>query len=83
MKKTNNYITYQIIKNLLSRGTQSFCIFLSFSDYKVVFYPGGHGPMFDLPHNDEIASLTERAYQSGAIVSSVCHGAVGKMLINV
>lgn len=49
------------------------------SDYQVIFYPGGHGPMFDLPNNDEIAALTKTAYESGAIVSAVCHGIAGQI----
>lgn len=35
--------------------------------------------MFDLPNNDEIAALTKTAYESGAIVSAVCHGIVGQI----
>uniref|UniRef100_K1PH24 Uncharacterized protein C11D3.13 n=1 Tax=Magallana gigas TaxID=29159 RepID=K1PH24_MAGGI len=50
---------------------------VNISDYQVIFYPGGHGPMFDLPNNDEIAALTKTAYESGAIVSAVCHGIAG------
>lgn len=45
----------------------------------MIFYPGGHGPMFDLPNNDEIAALTKTAYESGAIVSAVCHGIAGQI----
>lgn len=47
------------------------------SKYKVIFYAGGHGPMFDLPNNMEIANLCTKAYEAGAIVSAVCHGTVG------
>ncbi|XP_078319126.1 uncharacterized protein LOC144617645 [Crassostrea virginica] len=50
---------------------------VNISEYQVIFYPGGHGPMFDLPNNDDIAQLTLAAYESGAIVSAVCHGTVG------
>lgn len=53
------------------------------SDYHVIFYPGGHGPMFDLPNNDEIAALTKTAYESGAIVSAVCHGIVGQIFLTL
>lgn len=35
--------------------------------------------MFDLPNNDEIAALTKTAYESGAIVSAVCHGIAGQI----
>lgn len=35
--------------------------------------------MFDLPNNDEIAALTKTAYESGVIVSAVCHGIAGQI----
>lgn len=47
------------------------------SKYKVIFYAGGHGPMFDLPNNEEIAKLCTKAYEGGAVVCAVCHGTVG------
>lgn len=47
------------------------------SDYKAIFYAGGHGPMFDLPENQAIAKLAVAIYESGGIVSAVCHGPVG------
>lgn len=47
------------------------------SKYKVIFYAGGHGPMFDLPKNEEIAKLCAKAYEGGAVVCAVCHGTVG------
>lgn len=47
------------------------------SKYKVIFYAGGHGPMFDLPKNEEIANLCAKAYEGGAVVCAVCHGTVG------
>ena len=53
-------------------------ILVCFSKYKVFFYAGGHGPMFDLPENQEIAKLCTKAYEGGAVVCAVCHGTVGK-----
>ena len=47
------------------------------SDYKAIFYAGGHGPMFDLPDNKDIAKLAVAIYENGGIVSAVCHGPVG------
>jgi putative intracellular protease/amidase len=43
-------------------------------DYDVLFYPGGHGPMWDLaldPHSNE---LVESFYKAGKTVAAVCHG---------
>ncbi|MBB5646098.1 type 1 glutamine amidotransferase domain-containing protein [Pedobacter cryoconitis] len=45
-------------------------------NYDAVFYPGGHGPMWDLPDNKYSISLIESFYNSGKPVSFVCHGPV-------
>ncbi len=42
-------------------------------DYDAVFYPGGHGPMWDLA-NDEISlQLIEKMWRQGKPVAAVCH----------
>jgi len=43
-------------------------------DYVAVFYPGGHGPVFDLPVDELNAKLVSDFYQAGKVVSAVCHG---------
>ena len=48
-----------------------------YSEYKALFYAGGHGPMFDLPNNEEIAKLARAIYENGGVLSAVCHGTVG------
>ena len=50
------------------------------SDFKAIFYAGGHGPMFDLPQNQEIAKIGVGIYENGGIVSAVCHGPVGRYI---
>ena len=50
---------------------------LSEVDYKNfdgVYFPGGHGPMFDLAENKEVAEIVEYFFRSGKLVSAVCHG---------
>lgn len=39
-----------------------------------VFFPGGHGPMFDLAVDPEVKQLIARFWESGKPVSAVCHG---------
>lgn len=51
------------------------------SDYKAIFYAGGHGPMFDLADCKHVAELCTEMYELGKIVGAVCHGTVG--LLNV
>lgn len=50
-------------------------------DYAVIYYAGGHGVVWDFPDNEELQALSRRIYENGGIVSSVCHGAVG--LLNI
>jgi putative intracellular protease/amidase len=42
-------------------------------DYDAVFYPGGHGPMWDLPENPSSITLIKSFYESGKPVALVCH----------
>lgn len=49
--------------------------------YAGIFFAGGHGTMWDLPENQDIASITGAIYESGGVVGAVCHGPAG--LVNV
>ncbi|PSL44330.1 putative intracellular protease/amidase [Chitinophaga niastensis] len=42
-------------------------------DYDAVFYPGGHGPMWDLPENPLSIHLIASFYEAGKPVALVCH----------
>ena len=44
------------------------------ADHDAVFYPGGHGPMWDLAEDKNSAALIEAFYKSGKPVAAVCHG---------
>lgn len=50
---------------------------LKISDYDAIFFPGGHGTMWDLPTNKTITSLVSEALKKKLIVSAVCHGPAG------
>ncbi|WP_354428796.1 MULTISPECIES: type 1 glutamine amidotransferase domain-containing protein [unclassified Mucilaginibacter] len=43
------------------------------NDYDAIFYPGGHGPMWDLPENEKSIELIETFYNTGKPVAMVCH----------
>jgi putative intracellular protease/amidase len=43
-------------------------------DYDTVFYPGGHGPMWDLADDPTSIALIEAVYSAGKPVAAVCHG---------
>lgn len=49
-------------------------------DFDAVFYPGGHGPLWDLVKNDESIKLIENFWQAGKPVAAVCHAPIA--LIN-
>ena len=42
-------------------------------DYDAVFYPGGHGPLWDLTDDKNSIALIESMYASGKPVAAVCH----------
>ncbi|CAG9168023.1 type 1 glutamine amidotransferase domain-containing protein [Cupriavidus pinatubonensis] len=46
---------------------------VSASDYDAVFYPGGHGPMWDLAEDADSKALIEATFASGKPVALVCH----------
>jgi putative intracellular protease/amidase len=44
------------------------------ADYDAVFYPGGHGPLWDLAEDRHSIALIETMYAAGKVVGAVCHG---------
>jgi len=54
---------------------------VSADDFDAVFYPGGHGPMWDMPDNATSIALIEAFVKAGKPVGAVCHAPVA--LINV
>ena len=59
--------------------------------YDAIFYPGGHGPLWDLAEDTNSIKIIEEAIASGKPVAAVCHapgvlknvkGTDGKPLVN-
>ncbi len=42
-------------------------------DYDAVFYPGGHGPLWDLAEDEHSIAIIEALNSSGKPVAAVCH----------
>ncbi|MBN8736760.1 MAG: type 1 glutamine amidotransferase domain-containing protein [Xanthomonadales bacterium] len=42
--------------------------------FDAVFYPGGHGPLWDLAGNEDSRLLIDAVYAAGKPVAAVCHG---------
>jgi putative intracellular protease/amidase len=49
---------------------------LSASNFDAVFYPGGHGPLWDLVDNPASIKLIEDFWASNKPVSAVCHAPI-------
>jgi putative intracellular protease/amidase len=46
---------------------------ISAEEYDAVFYPGGHGPLWDLAEDQYSIALIETMYAAGKPVAAVCH----------
>lgn len=51
------------------------------SDYRAIYYAGGHGTVWDFPENEGLQQISQTIYNNGGIISAVCHGLVG--LLNI
>lgn len=43
-------------------------------DYRIVFFVGGHGTMWDFPKNPDVGRIGRAVYEAGGVVAAVCHG---------
>jgi putative intracellular protease/amidase len=50
-------------------------------DFDTVFYPGGHGPMWDLANDERSARLIESFLAAGKPVATVCHATAALRLV--
>jgi len=46
---------------------------IDIADYDAVFYPGGHGPMWDLANDSNSIALIQNALAANKPVAAVCH----------
>ena len=60
-------------------------------DYDAVFYPGGHGPLWDLAEDKDSIAIIEKTFANNKLLGLVCHapaalihtkGTDGKALVN-
>lgn len=50
-------------------------------DYVAIYYAGGHGVVWDFLDNEALQLISQKIYENGGFVTSVCHGAIG--LLNI
>lgn len=46
-------------------------------DFDAIFFPGGHGTMWDLPASAEVTDKVSQFAAAGKLVAAVCHGPAG------
>jgi len=63
----NDAATKDLIKNTVKLET------INSADYDAVFYPGGHGPLWDLAEDKTSIALIENFYNANKPVAFVCH----------
>ncbi|KAF5532801.1 hypothetical protein FMEXI_12212 [Fusarium mexicanum] len=44
------------------------------SKFDAIFYPGGHGPMVDLVHDEHFKNLLRDFHSQDKVIAAVCHG---------
>lgn len=54
---------------------------VSSNHFDVVYLTGGHGTMYDFPHNENLQNIIKVHYEKGKIIAAICHGVCG--LLNV
>ena len=70
-ESTRRYDDDQNLQQLLA-GTQVLSE-VKADDFDAIFYPGGHGPLWDLTNDASSISLIEKFWASKKPVAAVCH----------
>lgn len=50
---------------------------MSATDFDAIFFPGGHGAMFDLADNQQVKNLLTELERADKVIAAVCHGPAG------
>lgn len=51
--------------------------------YDALYMTGGHGVCFDFPKSAALAGVTAKLYETGKVVSAVCHGPAGLLEVKL
>ncbi len=76
---TKRYFNDVVAQKLLS-NTQKLST-VKHEGFDAVFYPGGHGPMWDLANDNNSIAIINAFYSSNKPIAFVCHGSAA--LVNV
>lgn len=78
-ESTKRYFADPATRKVLANTVQLSSV--NQKDFDAVFYPGGHGPMWDLAEDQHSIALISAFYQHKKPVAVVCHGTAA--LVNV
>ncbi len=70
-ESTNRFYKDEVLNEKLSETKVLSTV--SVNDFDAVFYPGGHGPMWDLNKDQDSIKLIEDFYAAQKPVAAVCH----------
>jgi len=76
---THRFDDDEVLQDLLSKTKKLSEV--SADDFDAVFYPGGHGPLWDLTNDENSIELIENFWADKKPVSAVCHAP--SVLLNV
>ncbi|MEY3498758.1 MAG: hypothetical protein RL308_427 [Bacteroidota bacterium] len=80
--QTPAVIRFKADKNLQKMLSETHLLSsISSDDYDAIFYPGGHGPLWDLTNDADSIKLIEHFWNSKKPVAAVCHAPA--VLLNV
>jgi putative intracellular protease/amidase len=51
------------------------------NDYRLIYFAGGHGAMWDFPENTELQNLAKTIYERNGMITAIAHGVCG--LLNI
>jgi len=68
---TNRFDKDDVLKNILAHTKKLSAV--SADDFDAVFYPGGHGPLWDLTNDKDSIRLIENFWDDKKPVAAVCH----------
>jgi len=74
-KEDKSSVEFLNTKESLWKHTEKLSDFVGRAkEFDAIFYVGGHGPMFDLATDETSIQLIRDFWESGKVVSAVCHG---------
>lgn len=50
---------------------------VNLEEFDGVYFPGGHGPMFDIAEDSDVRIAVEYFYNNNKLISAICHGVAG------